>query len=77
MLKDPEVFVIVMIGESITKFELLDLYANELCPLRETTHDSIDEVESLTAARSGMQGAEPTDAVRVSCLILARTHARF
>jgi hypothetical protein len=57
MVEEEDTFVVVLIG----------LFLLKLAHFRYRTSLSVDEVESLTAARAGaMAGTEPSDGLRVS-----------
>lgn len=63
MVEDEETFVVVLIGNILFPAIFERLYAEDL--------EVIDEVESLTAARAGaMAGTEPSDALRVSPIVI-------
>lgn len=63
MVEDEETFVVVLIGDFPRPAIVMRLYAHDF--------EVIDEVESLTAARAGaMAGTEPSDALRVSPMII-------
>ena len=63
MVEDEDTFVIVLIGLSA----LIRLYTTD-----NQSYHTIDEVESLTAARAGaVSGTEPSDALRASNFFVA------
>lgn len=65
MAADEEDFVVLLIGELV----LCDCRhsTTKQCRASQILTKSLDEVESLTAARAGaMSGTEPSDALRVS-----------